>query len=174
MSDSYDKVTKRGTKTSSTLRNRYHYTQDKDYDLDIKRSEPTDLTEFDIHFNIIPEYGSQTIRNLSENEYARMREYLKSNVIYTKSYQYYTVYHIPVIGTFEKYDKAKNKYIYSEVEPDFTFSKPRRYVIYEDRHIFNSDYFAEKNPHKQMYALTDKNYKKTHFGRKYNKSKVEI
>jgi hypothetical protein len=155
--------------TGNTLRNRYYQTRDKNRELTIKRTKSNDLTIFDVNFNIIPETPSSHIRDLSQTKYSDMREYLESNSIYKKSYKYYTVYHIPVIGTFDKYDSVKDKYIYTESD-----STPVNLVIYEVYNDYTSDYYPEKNPHKKLYELSDKSHKKMHFGRKFNKTRIVI
>jgi len=84
----------------------------------VHRSNPYDLTDFDIEFNFIPQIDNKKV-NFELAVY-----FLELN--YSKKYenQRSTSYLIPIIGKFIKYDEQNQKYIfYGENEFGIEYNK---------------------------------------------------
>lgn len=102
---------------------------------------------------------------------------MEENNVYTRKDRKYTIYYIPVIGLYEKFDEKKNKYIYRiKNEEGIPYSITDDIVVFKvwSSILSNSKYFSEKNSHKKLYQKTYKAYKRQKYGRKSNRKNYDV
>ena len=155
--------------SGKTVRNWFWNHQNNYIDkvFDISRKNDKHLTLFDVVFDIKPKYQQERSEIFSNDNFSSAIDFLKEHNVYSKLDRGKTIYHIPVIGLFEKYDEKKNKYIYrTENEEEISYSFLDDIVVYEVWDFSESKFFPEKNLHKKLNRKDTKEFNRQKFGRK--------
>lgn len=177
--DFYGREDSKNEYSGKTVRNNYWKQLGHFFDkvFDIQRKNNKHLTLFDVVFGIIPKYLKERSYVFSDDNFSFAIDFLEENNVYTRKDRKQIIYHIPVIGLYEKFDEKKKKYIYrTENEEKIPYSITDDVVVFKVWSSLLSDtkYFSEKNTHMKLYQQTDKSYKREKYGRKSNRKDYDF
>jgi hypothetical protein len=174
--DTYTKDDNYDPNSGKTVRN-FHWkmrSSKKKNEFEIRRKNPKDLTQFDIDFDIIPSESIsswQKQESFSEAEYGSAIEFLERVATSKRQNKVCTIYLVPVIGQFDKYDSKKGKFIFdTEDEHGIDYSTLDLIVEYEIWNRHDSKYFNDKNLDIHRNRWQTKNGYPEKLGRKYSRT----
>ena len=157
-------------RSGKTVRNWYWQKKrsNKDNEIEFRRKNFSDLTQFDVNFDIIPDKACSTRKLFSEVDYESAVQFLEENSMSNHKNEMYTVYVVSVIGRFERYDIKKSKFIFDIKDEDGNdYSRLGLTVEYKISNKHDTKYFNDKNYTHHGDRWGNHNGYPEKFGRKY-------